>query len=94
MPAALPDREIEKLRKREGPNGLVKLPKPRGIRRGDPMRVKAGSFAGKLALWDGQDGAARVRVLIEALGRRVRVSLPKGDVEPLTMDHAALQQVA
>lgn len=83
-PAAVPDKIVLAIQRREGRDGLIRLPRLRGTQRGDPMRVVHGSFAGQLALFDGMNGPDRVRVLIEALGRKVPVSLARGDVVATT----------
>jgi transcriptional antiterminator RfaH len=79
-PARVPDRIIEDLRKRER-NGLIELPRARGLRAGDRLRVLRGPFAGHLALYAGQAPHERVAVLLALLGGQRRVTLPKGDLE-------------
>src|SRR5262245_11045687 len=67
VPARVPDRIIDDLRKREH-NGLIELPKPRVLRAGDPVRVLRGPFAGHLALYDGMQPRDRVAILLALLG--------------------------
>jgi transcriptional antiterminator RfaH len=82
-PARVPDRIIAELRGRER-NGLIELPKPRGLSSGDPVRVLHGPFAGRLALYQGQAPHERVAVLLSLLGGgQLRATLPKGDVQTL-----------
>ena len=47
-PARVPDQVIVELRSREK-DGVIELPKPRGLRRGDRVKVTEGAFKGKLA---------------------------------------------
>jgi transcriptional antiterminator RfaH len=80
QPAHVPDQVIAELRGRER-NGLIELPKPRGLHAGDTVRVLHGPFAGHLALYAGMRPRERVEVLLTLLGGPMRVTLPKGDVE-------------
>jgi transcriptional antiterminator RfaH len=84
MPAHVPGKVVDAIKRREGGDGLVRLPKVRGLERGDAVRIVAGSFAGHLAIYDGMSGEARVCVLLELLGRKTRMSLGRGDVEAVT----------
>jgi hypothetical protein len=75
----VPDQLITDLRGRER-NGLVELPPsspPPGFKRGDPVRIVRGLFAGRLALFEDQRPHERVAVLLQVLGQ---VELPKGEV--------------
>ena len=84
MPAQVPVKVVDGIRRREGSDGLVKLPRVRGLERGDAVRIVKGSFAGHLAIYEGMSGEARVCVLLELLGRKTRMSLERGDVEAVT----------
>jgi transcriptional antiterminator RfaH len=81
-PARVPDRIIDELRSRER-NGLIELPKPRGLHVGDRVRVRQGPFTGHLALYAGQAAHERVAVLLSLLGGQTRAELPKADVEAM-----------
>jgi transcriptional antiterminator RfaH len=81
-PAHVPDNVIAELRSRER-NGLITLPKPRGLRVGDRVRVVTGPFAGQFALYAGQSPRDRVAVLLSLLGGTVKVELPKTSVEAI-----------
>ena len=48
-PARVPDAVIVELKELER-GGVIKLPKPRGLRRGDRVKVTEGAFKGKLAI--------------------------------------------
>lgn len=89
VPARVPDKVVAGIMKREGSDGLVRLPKARGLMRGDAVRIVGGSFAGHLAIYEGMSGDARVCVLLEMLGRRVPVSLGRGDVVAMTTEVTA-----
>jgi len=77
-PAELPLREIARLRGMER-DGLVRLPKPRGLQLGDKVRVIRGLFADHLAIYDGQGSRDRVFVLLEFMGRNTRAEIARAD---------------
>jgi transcriptional antiterminator RfaH len=81
-PAKVPDGVIEKLRGRER-NGAVELPRPRGLRRGDRVRVLIGPFAGHLGLYAGMRPRERVAVLLGLFGAQRQVELGKDSIEPV-----------
>ena len=73
--AALHDRET---------GGFVKLPRPpKGLKKGQNVRVSSGHFTGQVGLYDGMSSHERARVLLELLGRKVSVELPQTDLIPL-----------
>lgn len=75
-PAVIDDKIVRAIQRREGDNGLVKLPKPPGIVHGQSVVIGGtGSFAGRVGLFDGMQGPDRVRVLLNLMGRSVPVSL-------------------
>jgi transcriptional antiterminator RfaH len=75
-PAALNDAVIDAIRGREK-KGFVQL--PRGPQIGERVRVVGGQFAGHIGLYAGQSPHERERVLLELLGRSVRVELAASD---------------
>lgn len=82
-PAVIDDKIVRAIQRREGDNGLVRLPKPPGIRRGQSVVIRgSGSFAGRVGLFDGMQGTDRVRVLLNLMGRSVPVSLPTTEIAP------------
>ncbi len=80
VPAEVSDKIVTDIMKREGRNGLVKLPKPPGLQAGQPVDILRGSFANHLGVYDGMHSVDRVRVLLDLLGRKVPVTLPIGDI--------------
>jgi transcriptional antiterminator RfaH len=81
-PARLKDEIVNTIKAKEK-NGFVKLPEPRGLKRGDRIRIRQGSFAGHLAIFDGMSGPERSRVLLDLLGRKVSVVINKADLQQL-----------
>lgn len=82
QPAAIADKVVNGIMKREGDNGLVKLPKKPGLEAGQRVDIVRGSFAQHFAIYDGMAGHDRVRVLLSLMGRSVPVTLPIGDIRP------------
>lgn len=82
-PAVISDKTISAIQKREGENGLVKLPKPPGIQRGERVIIRDGSFAGRIGIFDGMIAHDRVRVLLNLMGRSVPVSVRTPDIGPV-----------
>ena len=79
-PARVPDHIIDEIRSRER-NGLIELPKPPGLARGDRVRIVRGPFTDHLALYQGQTSQDRVAVLLTLLGGRHRTELPASAIE-------------
>ena len=76
------DAVIAELRGRER-DGLIELPKAApGLKPGDHVRIIAGPFSERLALYEGQTSHERVAVLLQLLGGRHRTELPAHAIEP------------
>ena len=74
-PAAVPVSVLETLRCREDVNGLVQLePRPRFLP-GDKVSIIGGAFQDCFGLYEGMASHERVAILLELLGRKVRVVL-------------------
>ncbi len=73
-PVALRDGVIEALRQREDADGHVHLDAPKFLR-GAAVRVLDGVFASCLGMFESMSDKDRVTVLLDLLGRRVRVAL-------------------
>ena len=74
-PAPVAGQVIDALRAREDTGGYVTLDQRPKFAIGDKVRVLAGVFAENLGLFDGMADRDRVAILLELLGRKVRVSL-------------------
>ena len=79
MPAPIADAVIDALKGREDASGLVQL-RP-AFRAGDQVRVLDGVFADCLGLYEGIRDSDRVAILLDLLGRKVRVTV---DADVLT----------
>jgi transcriptional antiterminator RfaH len=80
LPARVPDRVVDGIRKRER-NGLIELPRPPKFRPGNRVRVLRGPFAGHIGLYAGMKPRERVEVLLSLLGSQQRVTLAASTVE-------------
>jgi transcriptional antiterminator RfaH len=82
-PARVRDEDVDKIKAREV-GGLVKLPKPpKRFQHGDAVSIAKGSFRGHVALFEGMAAHDRVAVLLELLGRKVRLDLAMSDLAPV-----------
>ncbi len=66
---------IDAIRAREGDDGTVSLA-PKGLQKGDLVRICDGSFADHTALLEEVSDNKRVILLLDLMGRAVRISAP------------------
>ncbi len=74
-PAAVPVSVLETLRCREDVNGLVQLERRPRFLPGDKVNIIGGAFQDCCGLYEGMASHERVAILLELLGRKVRVVL-------------------
>lgn len=74
-PAAVPQAVIDQIRGRENGDGLVQLSRQSPFTPGDSVRIRDGIFESCLGLFESLTDGERVAVLLDLLGRRVRVLL-------------------
>jgi transcriptional antiterminator RfaH len=74
-PAAVPDGVIPALKAREDDKGFVKMDVRSNFSPGDKVRVLAGAFMDNAGLFDSFSDHDRVSILLDMLGRKVRVLL-------------------
>ena len=74
-PAAVPAGVVEALRGREDERGLIKLDLRPGFAPGAKIRVVDGVFSDYFGLFEGMADRERVAILLDLLGRKVRVVL-------------------
>jgi transcriptional antiterminator RfaH len=75
-PAPIAEAVIADLRNQER-DGFVRLPARPGFARGAAIRVIEGAFTSCLGLFEGMKDEERVTILLELLGRKVRVVLER-----------------
>lgn len=74
-PAAAPQGIVEELMTREDQEGLITL-EPRRFIKGETLRFVSGTMKDCLGLFEGMAARERVIVLLDLLGRKVRVETP------------------
>jgi transcriptional antiterminator RfaH len=74
-PAPVTQQVLSSLKAREDESGYVKLDQRPKFALGEKVRVLAGAFAENLGLFDGQADRDRISILLDLLGRKVRVSI-------------------
>jgi transcriptional antiterminator RfaH len=79
-PVPVADDVIETLRAREDGQGFITLRQRPRFALGDKVRVLDGVFADCLGLFDGMKDSDRVAVLLDLLGRKVRLVLDEFSV--------------
>jgi transcriptional antiterminator RfaH len=74
-PTPVPIGIVEALKKREDASGFIKLDCRPRFRTGDKIRVLDGAFSSCLGLFEGMAERERIAILLDLLGRKVRVVL-------------------
>lgn len=77
-PMAVPEGIVEGLRSRCDQHGFVRLQAPQGLKPGDRVRVLGGAFEQCLGLFEHMTDEQRITILLDLMGRKVRVSLDPG----------------
>ena len=73
LPAPVSEQVVTTLKQREDATGFVRLERRPQFHAGDKIRVLEGVFADCLGLYDGMMDRDRVAILLDLLGRKVRV---------------------
>ena len=82
MPTPVMPGVVEAIRQREGEDGLIRLaPAAAKFRPGDTVRVVDGAFEACQGLFQALTDNERVAILLDLLGRKVRVVLDAGAIE-------------
>ncbi|HZP76294.1 MAG TPA: transcriptional activator RfaH [Pseudolabrys sp.] len=72
-PTPVPEQVVELLKQREDTAGLIKLERRPQFRPGEKVRVLDGVFSDCLGLYEDMADRDRVAILLDLLGRKVRV---------------------
>lgn len=75
VPAVIDDSVIDGLKGRENTSGFIQLERRQLFSAGDKVRVREGVFCDCLGLFESMGDRERVAILLELLGRKVRVVL-------------------
>jgi transcriptional antiterminator RfaH len=81
VPTPVPQPVIDALRRREDAQGYVQLLQRPQFAPGDKIRVIDGALDGYCGLYDGTSGRERVAILLDLLGRKVRVLVDTDFIE-------------
>ena len=76
-PAILPDRVVDELRRREDDKGFIRLDLQPQYAPGDKIRVVDGVFSDSVGLFERMTDRDRVAILLDLLGRKVRIVLDR-----------------
>jgi transcriptional antiterminator RfaH len=79
-PAPVPPDVVAALQRREDAAGFVKLERRVQFAPGERVRVVDGVFADNLGLFEGMADRERVAILLDLLGRKVRILLDEGAI--------------
>jgi transcriptional antiterminator RfaH len=74
-PAAVPQGVVDELQRRHDESGYVRLNLPPRFAPGDKVRVLEGAFAACVGMFETMTDRDRVAVLLDMLGRKVRIAL-------------------
>lgn len=78
-PAELPQSVMDALMARENEEGVIVL-QPRPFQQGEPLRIVSGALADCLGIFERMADRDRVVLLLDLLGRKVRVQAPSEHV--------------
>lgn len=81
-PTPVPNEIIDDIRRREDESGFIKLYQEGRFHRGDPVQVMDGAFRDCAGIFQCEDDKERVFILLDLLGRKVRVRLDAEAVAP------------
>jgi transcriptional antiterminator RfaH len=79
-PAPVPPDVVAALQRREDTAGFVQLERRQQFVPGERVRVVDGIFADNLGLFEGMADKERVAILLDLLGRKVRILLDEGAI--------------
>jgi transcriptional antiterminator RfaH len=79
-PLAMPDGVVDEIQARETEDGFVKLGLPAGVGPGSRVRLIEGVFADSKGVIERVADERRVAILLELLGREVRVFVPVASI--------------
>ncbi len=72
---------VDEIVAREDETGLVRMDRLRPFRKGESLLIATGAFRDRIGLFECLSDDDRVTLLLDLLGRQVRVGVPLADVE-------------
>lgn len=82
LPAPIPDDVIEDIKRHEDESGYVILGEHAALKKGDKVRITDGAMTDHVGIFDAPSDQHRVFLLLELLGRQVRVKMPLNALAP------------
>ena len=82
LPAPIPDDVIEDIKRHEDESGYVILGEHAALKKGDKVRITDGAMTDHVGIFDAPSDQHRVFLLLELLGRQVRVKMPLNVMAP------------
>ena len=79
-PSTVPERIIEEIREREDADGYVEISEAQGLNRGDAVQLAHAALCDQVGLFDCASDNERVVILLNLLGRQVRVHVSERQV--------------
>ncbi len=79
-PGLIADPVIQEIRSREDEAGHVQLVDPNRLAPGELVRLESGAMADHVGLFERRSDAERVVILLNLLGREVRVKVPSNSI--------------
>lgn len=76
IPLAVPDGAIDDIRAREDETGNVPIAREANFRKGDKLQIMDGALIDHVGLFESPSDQDRVVLLLNLLGRQVRVRVP------------------
>ena len=83
-PAPVPCGVVEDIIAHEDDTGLVRMDRMIPFREGEAVQIATGAFSDRIGLFEDLSDDDRVTVLLDLLGRQVRVRVPLANVEAHT----------
>ena len=83
-PAPLPDSVVDDIRRREDDDGYVVLARQATLRKGDRVRITRGAMVDQVGIFEAPSDQHRVFLLLELLGRKMRVQMPAAALAPIS----------
>jgi len=79
-PTPVPTELVNEIKAREDSEGMVSLTRHLTIKKGDKVTIITGAFSEHRGVFECQDDDARIVILLDLMGRDVRVRLPSSSI--------------
>lgn len=79
-PTPVPEGIVEEIKRREDEDGLVQLSRVREFKKGDKVRILHDALLDQVGIFDYEDHKRRVFVLLNLMGREVKVAVNRDTV--------------